>query len=387
MNKIVDMKKIGITLNIINSLFSNGINQNGVFLARLLKKCGYDVDIICGNESTLDKTSLFEDDINLITLKNSYDNKYDLLIQLGFTIEKRFFEKWKEKNPELKMVAYECGNKLIVNMERILFNGEDTSKNFQDRENDQIPDQVWYVPQQENTNHNFFQYYSKQENVTVVPFVWEPFLVEKLFSVSEKNVYEPKEIRNCGVMEPNMSVMKNSFYPTIILEKNQKTNPLDHIYLFGTDKVKDKKPFIDFILSTELYKDKRLSVESRYKVSKVLTEHADFVLSWQWENNLNYLWLEIAWMGYPIVHNGSLCKDVGYYYDGFDADMAVKKIGEVISKHNENHKIYLDKNREIIKRYTSENDVLVKQYTELINNVLENRFERKSYNWKENKIY
>ena len=68
------MKKIGITLNIINSLFSNGINQNGVFLARLLKKCGYDVDIICGNESTLDKTSLFEDDINLITLKNSYDN-------------------------------------------------------------------------------------------------------------------------------------------------------------------------------------------------------------------------------------------------------------------------------------------------------------------------
>jgi len=82
---------------------------------------------------------LFEDDINLITLKNSYDTRYDLLIQLGFTIEKRFFEKRKVKNFDLKMVSYECGNKLIINMEKMLFHSEDASKNFQNRENDQRP--------------------------------------------------------------------------------------------------------------------------------------------------------------------------------------------------------------------------------------------------------
>lgn len=84
---------------------------------------------------------------------------------------------------------------------------------------------------------------------------------------------------------------------------------------------------------------------------------------------------------------GSSRQDIGYYYDGFDADMAVKKIGEVISEHNKNHKSYLDKNREIIKRYTSENDVLVKQYKELVDNVLEDKFERKVHNWEENKTY
>jgi hypothetical protein len=98
------MKKIGITINILDSLFSNGVNQNTIFLSRVLKKCGFDVDVICGNEDTLKKTSLFEEDIKLLTLKDSYEIKYDLLIQLGFTIEKSFFEKWKLKNPNLKMI-------------------------------------------------------------------------------------------------------------------------------------------------------------------------------------------------------------------------------------------------------------------------------------------
>ena len=149
----------------------------------------------------------------------------------------------------------------------------------------------------------------------------------------------------------------------------------------------DSKPYIEFIKSTDIYKDKILTVEARFQTAKVLVNHVDFVLSWQWENNLNYLWFDVAWMGYPIVHNGSMCQDVGYYYEGFDGDMAIEKIDEMIKNHNKNHKEYLLKNRDVIKRYTKENQTLVDQYRELVENVLNNRFERKKYNWQENKIY
>ena len=92
-------------------------------------------------------------------------------------------------------------------------------------------------------------------------------------------------------------------------------------------------------------------------------------------------------MGYPIVHNGSMCKDIGYYYEGFDGDMAINKINEMINTHNKNYEVYLKSNREIIKRYTKENQTLVDQYNKFVDDVIHNKFERKKYDWKENKIY
>ena len=38
------MKRIGITIKINNNLFANGVQQNAIYLARVLKKCGYIVD-------------------------------------------------------------------------------------------------------------------------------------------------------------------------------------------------------------------------------------------------------------------------------------------------------------------------------------------------------
>ena len=133
-------------------------------------------------------------------------------------------------------------------------------------------------------------------------------------------------------------------------EKNQKTNPLKEIYYFGADVLKKSKPFSDFIRSTDIYKKKIVSIEDRYETSKILCNHSDFILSWQWENNLNYLWLDVAWMGYPIIHNGSMCQDVGYYYEGFNADDAVNKIDDVIKTHNEKYKEYIQNSSNLNKR-------------------------------------
>ena len=382
------MIRIGITSIINNSLFANGVNQNAIYLARVLNKGGYNIDIICGNQKTIEHISEYEKEINCVSLDQSYEISYDLVIQLGLTISLYMSSKWKQNNENVKFVGYNCGNHYLINTERMLFDYNRTNSTLGARfQHDQKMDQIWSIPQMENTNYFFYKFYTGQDNVTVVPFVWDPFVIEESFKIREEPVYYPRPIKRCGVLEPNISVMKNSILPAIILDRSQEINPLENVYLFGTELIKNSKPYIDFIQSLKIYQDKKLTVESRFETAKVLKNHVDFVLSWQWENNLNYLWLDVAWMGYPMVHNGSMCQDVGYYYEGFDGDSAIEKIGEVIETHNQNYESYLTTNRKIIKRYTSQNENLVIQYKELVESVINNKFERKKYDWKENKIY
>jgi hypothetical protein len=382
------MKRIGVTINIKSTLFSNGVNQNALYLARVLKECGYIVDLICGSEKTINEIKNYEKKINITNLENSYEIRYDLIIQLGFTVEKVHFNKWKENNDDLKFVAYECGNHYLINTEKILFKKDEDSVYFRNMYTlNQKPDQVWTIPQMENTNYTFYQFITGQDNVTAVPFIWDPFVIEESFRLRGKDVFTPRKMERCSIMEPNISVMKNVVLPVVIFEKNQKINPLKNIYLFGSDVIKTSKPFVDFVLSTEIGKNKIVSAESRYPTAKILPDHTDFVFSWQWENNLNYLWFDVAWMGYPIIHNGSMCQDIGYYYEGFNGEEAQEKINQVIKTHNDNFEIYIKKNRENIKRYTKENQTLIDQYKDLVENVLNDKFERKNYKWEENKIY
>ena len=56
----------------------------------------------------------------------------------------------------------------------------------------------------------------------------------------------------------------------------------------------------------------------RHDTPRFLAENTDIVVSHQWENPLNYFYLEVCWQGFPLVHNATLCADLGYYYQGND---------------------------------------------------------------------
>jgi hypothetical protein len=90
------------------------------------------------------------------------------------------------------------------------------------------------------------------------------------------------------------------------------------------------------VFNLDIAKAGKVSIETRFNTLQFMKIYADFVVSHQIENNLNYLWLELAWMGWPVIHNGSLCKDVGYYYEGFDFDMAVNVLNDAILNHDKN---------------------------------------------------
>ena len=118
--------RIGITINLGTSLWSNGINQNAIYLARVFQKLDFKVDLIYdGNNigKAADQAKKVYKDT--VSLHDSLKKKYDVIITLGFSISKKTVEYWKIRNKDLKLVQYKCGNDFLVDTESLLFNAHD----------------------------------------------------------------------------------------------------------------------------------------------------------------------------------------------------------------------------------------------------------------------
>ena len=70
-----------------------------------------------------------------------------------------------------------------------------------------------------------------------------------------------------------------------------------------------------------LVREHKADFLARYETPVFLAEAADAVVSHQWGNPLNYLYLEVCWQGYALVHNSAAlaAQGVGLYYHGFRA--------------------------------------------------------------------
>jgi len=373
------MKRIAITINLkVSSLFSNGINQNAIYLANLLKEIGYSVYLVHVLEDDVDDIV----GIKTISLKKAFNIPFDLVFQFGFTMHQPIMDIFKTKNKNIKLVAYECGNKYIIDMESILFK-PDKDTVIEDRAK---PHQIWSIPQMENSNLDYYKFLNRQERATVVPFIWEPLAIEDHMQEKGYSLYTERNLNRIVVLEANISVMKNILLPIVAIDKYYKDHKhIEKVVLYGTDHIKTNKTFMSIINRTKMAKDKKVFANPRENTVDVLNTLGDVVFSWQWENNLNYLWLDAAWMGWPVVHNGNLCQDVGYYYDGFNVDMGVEVLKNAIENHNKDVD-YLERNRKTIERYTHKNEKLKEQYKILVENVLNNKFEKYSYDWKTNLI-
>jgi len=187
-------------------------------------------------------------------------------------------------------------------------------------------------------------------------------------------------------MESNISVMKH-FLPTLITVEellNRGVN-IEKFLVVGADHLIKVPRVTQILRDKKLLIQNKISLNPRIPTQEMINKHADLILSWQWENNLNYLYLDAAWMGAPVVHNANLCPDVGYYYEGFQMYEAADVVEEAIKNHPTDD-MYIQRNREVIKRYTNQNDKMVEQYNELLENLVNDKFVEMEYNWKDNSV-
>ena len=90
----------------------------------------------------------------------------------------------------------------------------------------------------------------------------------------------------------------------------------------------------EIVKSLDLYKDKKISIESRYNSLWFISAHADICVSHQWENAQNYLYYDVLHGGYPLIHNSPMLGDAGYYYPGFDSEAGGRALLEAWQQHD-----------------------------------------------------
>ena len=79
-------------------------------------------------------------------------------------------------------------------------------------------------------------------------------------------------------------------------------------------------------------------------------QYTDIVLSHQTGNALNYLYLDAAWLGYPVLHNSDMMKNIGFYYLKNDVDSAVEQLANIIENFDKTHEEYLKKSLEMFEK-------------------------------------
>jgi hypothetical protein len=129
------------------------------------------------------------------------------------------------------------------------------------------------------------------------------------------------------------------------------------------------KGFLSTIETFDLFKDKKIFAEKRYQTAYMLSQHADILICHQLLNPLNYIYLDAAFMGYPVIHNAPMCKDIGYYYEGSDTGKAGELLTWVLENHDKNLQEYSERNAKGMFRYLSSNTAVIKSYDDLIFNL------------------
>ena len=392
---------IGITLGLTEdyeSMWVNGIKLNVLNFAKTLMEIGdHNVWLLDTSNRVKDLKKVSWDYKKFKIFKFSEKSKdVDLLFMLGTSLPDTWIAELKKKNPNIKIIKYQCGNNYVIDMERSIFNDPKILPTW-----DGLHDETWFIPQQEYHNRDYYEiaYRHESDSVKVVPFIWDPEQLEfsmDIIRASGKKLpkydsTKKRKDKKISVMEPNMNVLKYAMIPILIAEKvlrNVGKDAFKQIWIGSGLRILKNSYFKAMIKKLDLVniKPNKIRFIDRYPIIMFLAEETDIILSHQWGNPLNYAYLDAMYFKYPIIHNAEFVKDGGYYYRGFEINNGAKWLDYVLENHDKNLEKYDEKNQKVLNRYLSTNPDIVDIYRKLIENIFSPGKHKMSheYDWKTN---
>jgi hypothetical protein len=279
--------------------------------------------------------------------------RLDVLIEAGSQVSAENIAKIRARGG--RCVAYRFGNNAILDTERMLRGP--ISKQLENilapaaldalkpllkakdggaMLNGAVFDEVWTIPQHERTCRSYFEI-TLRAPVRIVPHIWEPTFIDAAVAELGKDSttaelsfgYKPGAAKKrVSIFEPNINIIKNCVFALLVAESafRRRSDLIEHVWCTNALDLIKLPMFESFVWSLDLQCTKKpdgnphVTFDGRYNLPYWLAKSTDVVLAWQLENNLNYMYYDALYGGYPLVHNSELLpKGVGYYYEGFDA--------------------------------------------------------------------
>jgi hypothetical protein len=180
----------------------------------------------------------------------------------------------------------------------------------------------------------------------IAPYVWDSTILTnggtnqlgwKAPSTSEEEIFI--------IMEPNISFQKCSYIPLMILEKwyrEKGANWKGKVILVNGERflivphfMENVKPYL------KLFQDNKVEIIQRRDIVSTLQEWptATFILH-NYNNEFNYMTLELLWCGFPVLHNSPSWMEFGYGYKGADIARGAELVEAARTRHVERYATY-----------------------------------------------
>ncbi len=266
-------------------------------------------------------------------------DQLDFVIALGAALDEPTASNLKKNG--CKIICYKGGNGIVISMEAIIAQPprQDAERYF-DRD---FFDAIWMTPQHIHTYKSYCETIYRCP-VFEVPQVWQSLFLEARLSGLQKpfGYQSGAGKKRIGILDPNITVMKTSHMPMLVCEAAYRQRPelFQAIYITNAIQFMQNAHFNSFAARLEIVKNNIATVEERYITADFLANHADAVVTHHWENGLNYLYYDVLYGGYPLVHNSEFLRDVGYYYESFDADSGGEALIRALTEHDHNLPAY-----------------------------------------------
>lgn len=343
-------------------LFFSGAIQQSLFIHQILDSCNFDVRFYCNDKEYVYfgqpymKTIKVES-INVETLKG-----LNLMIYLSAVLNEQ--DSLVLKNMNIKIVQILCGNNYMFNQEKLVFGSHKTLHSF----NNSYIDEYWLLPMYTHAK-SYIETHSRKP-VKIMPYIWNTTFVDLWMKNNENIRYEVGSKLNVLICEPNVNVFKTSLVPLIISEKC--VDIIDRVYCLC---LKNKKENVEGIFGDylKIIKNNKLELYERLKLYNVLLQlksqnKCPFIVSHQMLNDLNFLHLELFYLGYPVIHNCERMKSCGYFYKDHNIDMGANALYNAFCEHiNDYNKIeYKNNVKKLLFRFSPYNKDNKKEYLSTI---------------------
>ncbi len=364
--------RIAITIGLreeAEGLWINGIKQNALALAMLLKNSARGHEVCLANTTAVAITPGLPWDLAefpTLPLADVLDG-IDLLVALGGAVPDTVLDRLHARGA--RAVAYKCGAEYVMSTQSALF-GRDLGGE------PHYPagyDAIWAVPQVARSSAAFWQVLHRTP-VRTVPFVWsERWLEAHGANLPHGGHCRPRPgPKRISIMEPNHDVVKFCLYPLMVAELAWRQRPdlIEFVSVTNTAALRQNAEFVGVVKHLDLVRAHRAFFEDRFVTPDFLANHTDVVVSHQWENPLNYAYLEAAWLGYPLVHNAMLPDGLGWRYDGFDIEAGAARLIDALLEDRAGDDTWAARQRAAVQRYRASDAALVAAYDGLLDELM-----------------
>ena len=354
--------KIGLFTKDSESFFTNGCNQQAIFLYETFNNIK-DVDCYL---ITIKTTNILN--YKIISIENSNSTKellnLDIIINVSYKISTESELKIYKDN-FVKIIDYNCGNIFYIYQEDLIF---DTHHYIQDFNYYKYYDEMWSIPNYGKDKYFYESLYNI--NHRTAPYIWNSTLINTYKGLTYDPSIEKQKTKYILICEPNQQITKTCLKPLIMCERLY-NNGYKNIKILLLSRLKTKS-FTNLVTSLNIYKDLKLELYDRLPYFDLIKQLKDqkldfFIVSHHQDNPLNFLHLETLYLNYPLIHNCKEYKNAGYYYNNIKE--GEQQLLYAMNNHIHNLDSYKLESEKTLFKYSPNNPMNISLYKYLLDKV------------------